>query len=226
MDDKAWLGGLDARWGDIGKTHVFRHQFNIQRAIHINTELAKEDDIKSLDDLLDPKWKGKIVTSDVTQGYVYTPSTLVRELKGDDFLRKLFVDQQPIIIRDRRQAVETLVRGGGSIGYGLHPIIMGDFVRDGLAGHIRNPAVPGRYYERGRDNHHLQQGAASKRRRWCSSTGCSVAMVTSPGQRRLDSIAPARMFPRWTRRAYRAQKFRQTCRTSCGCRRSPRHRTL
>jgi iron(III) transport system substrate-binding protein len=143
LDDKLWFGGIEGRWGDVGKTHVFRHQFNIQRAIHINTELAKEDDIKSVDDLLDPKWKGKIVTSELTQGYVYTPSTLIRDQKGEDFLRKLFVDQQPVMIRDRRQAVETLVRGGAPIGFGLHPIIMGDFVREGLAGHISNPAIEG-----------------------------------------------------------------------------------
>jgi iron(III) transport system substrate-binding protein len=143
LNDKVWFGGIDARWGDNDKTHVFRYQFNIQKAIHLNTELIKEDEIKTVDDLLDPKWKGKIVTSEVTQGYVYTPSTLIRDQKGEDFLRKLFVDQQPIMIRDRRQAVETLVRGGAPIGYGLHPIIMGDFVRDGLASHIRNPGIPG-----------------------------------------------------------------------------------
>jgi iron(III) transport system substrate-binding protein len=143
LDDKVWHGGVDGRWGDIGKTHVFRYQANIQRAIHLNTNFVKEDEIKSVDDLLDPRWKGKIATSEVTQGYVYTPSTLVREQKGEDFLRKLFIDQEPIMIRDRRQAVETLVRGGAAIGYGLHPIIMQDFVRDGLADHIRNPAIPG-----------------------------------------------------------------------------------
>jgi iron(III) transport system substrate-binding protein len=143
LDDKVWHGGVDGRWGDLGKTHVFRYQANIQRAIHLNTNLIKEDEIQSVDDLLDPKWKGKIATSEVTQGYVYTPSTLVREQKGEDFLRKLFQDQEPVMIRDRRQAVETLVRGGAAIGYGLHPVIMQDFVRDGLAGHIRNPAIPG-----------------------------------------------------------------------------------
>ncbi|MFN0073888.1 MAG: ABC transporter substrate-binding protein [Chloroflexota bacterium] len=143
LDDKVWHGGLDARWGDITRTHVFRHQITITRPIYVNTELIKEDEIKTIDDLLDPKWKGKIVTSEVTQGYVYTPSTLIRDLKGEDFLRKLFVDQQPIMIRDRRQAVESLVRGGAPIGFGLHPIIMGDFVRDGLAGHVRNPEVTG-----------------------------------------------------------------------------------
>jgi iron(III) transport system substrate-binding protein len=143
LDDKIWYGGLDARWGDIGKTHVFRYQVTINRAIHYDSNQVQEGEITSVDDLLNPKWKGKIATSDVTQGYVYTPSALIREQKGEDFLRKLFVDQQPIIIRDRRQAVETLVRGGAAIGYGLHPIIMADFVRDGLAGHIRNPAIPG-----------------------------------------------------------------------------------
>jgi ABC-type Fe3+ transport system substrate-binding protein len=73
-----------------------------QKDIYINTTQLSEGELKSVDDLLDPKWTGKIVTSDLVQGYVYTPSTILRERKGEDFLRKLFIDQQPLTIRDRR----------------------------------------------------------------------------------------------------------------------------
>lgn len=146
LDDKAWYGGLDARWADLTKTHVFRHQVTVIRPIYVNTNLAREDEVKTIDDLLDPKWKGKIVTSDLVQGYVYTPGTVLRETKGEAWLRKLFVDQEPQIIRDRRQAIETLIRGGAPIGFGLHPVVMGDFVKDGLAGHIKNPEVEGATY--------------------------------------------------------------------------------
>ena len=96
----------------------------MQRPIYINTNLIGGDEIKKIDDLLDPRWKGKIVTSEVTQGYVYTPSTLIRDLKGEDFLRKLFVDQQPIMIRDRRQAVEALVRYFTEMGEAMRELAM------------------------------------------------------------------------------------------------------
>jgi ABC-type Fe3+ transport system substrate-binding protein len=138
LDDKAWFQGIDARWADLTKSHIFRFGVTVTRSIYLNTNLIPEDAIKSVDDLVDPQWKGKIVTSDLVQGYIYTPSTILREEKGESFLHKLFVEQEPQIVRDRRQAIETLIRGVVPIGFGLHPVILGDFVRDGLASHIKN----------------------------------------------------------------------------------------
>lgn len=144
LDDKAWHNGLDGRWADNAKNLVFKHQFSANPAVYINTNLAKEDEIKSVDDLLDPKWKGgKIVTSDLQQGYVYTPSTILRDSKGEDWLRKFFVGQEPQIMRDRRQTVETLVRGGAAVGFGIHPLVLNEFVRDGLASHIKPLYIAG-----------------------------------------------------------------------------------
>jgi len=138
LDDKAWFQGYEGRWADLTKSHVFRYGVSVTRPIYVNTNLIGADEIKTVDDLLDPKWKGKIVTSDLVQGYIYTPSTILRDEKGEEFLHKLFVEQEAMIMRDRRQAIETLIRGGVPIGFGLHPIVMGDFVKDGLAGHIKN----------------------------------------------------------------------------------------
>jgi iron(III) transport system substrate-binding protein len=149
VEDKAWYGGFESRWADSTTSHVFRHMLNVTRSLWVNTDLIKEDEIKTIDDLLDPRWKGKIVTSDVTQGYIYTPFTLIREEKGDEWLKRFFVDQQPQMIRDRRQAVEVLVRGGAPIGFGLHPYVMKDFKNQGLANHIKNPEVSGAAYSGG-----------------------------------------------------------------------------
>jgi ABC-type Fe3+ transport system substrate-binding protein len=138
LDDKAWYQGFDGRWADTAHTTVFKHQYSANPSVYINTNLVKDDEIKSIDDLLDPKWKGgKIVCSDLQQGYVYTPSTILRNTRGEDFLRALFVGQEPQIIRDRRQTVETLVRGAASVGFGIHPLVLNEFIRDGLAGHIK-----------------------------------------------------------------------------------------
>jgi iron(III) transport system substrate-binding protein len=149
LDDKAWFGGFESRWADSTSSHVFRHLLNVTRSLFINTDLIREDEIKTLDDLLDPRWKGQIVTSDVTQGYIYSPFTVIREQKGEEWIKRFFVDQQPQMIRDRRQAVEVLVRGGAPIGFGLHPLVMKDFKSQGLANHIKNPEVPGAVYAGG-----------------------------------------------------------------------------
>ena len=130
LDDKAWNAGFEGQFADLTKTHIFYHQLTITRSIIINTQLVKEDEIKALDDLLDPKWKGKIVSSDVTQGYVYTPSVLIREQKGEAWLRRLFIDQEPQIIRDRRLAAEAMVRGRVPVGFGINPNVLKDLMTE------------------------------------------------------------------------------------------------
>ncbi len=146
LDDKAWYGGFDSRWADREKNLAFRYQVSVTRSVYINTDLTPEDSIKTLDDLLDPKWKGKIVMSDVRQGYIYTPSSILRETKGDDWLKKLLIDQQPMFIRDRRQAVEALVRGTVPLGFGINPRVLQEFVDQGVAKQIKNPDIPGAGY--------------------------------------------------------------------------------
>jgi iron(III) transport system substrate-binding protein len=149
LDEKAWYGGFEGRWADLTKTHVIKHNLRTTRPIYINTKFVKEGEITKVEDLLNPKWKGQIVTSDLVQGYIYSPSTVLRETKGEDFLRQLFVGTDAQIIRDRRQAIEQLIRGGAAIGFGLHPIVMQDFVKDGLAGDIKNLDMPDANYSGG-----------------------------------------------------------------------------
>lgn len=107
VDERVWRGGLfydDARriaggWGTV------------QPAIYINTELVKPGEVKSFDDLLDPKWKGKIVINDpTTTGTGQSTMSAILVLKGEGFIKKL-VEQKPTIFRDQRMQVEWLARG-------------------------------------------------------------------------------------------------------------------
>jgi ABC-type Fe3+ transport system substrate-binding protein len=91
----------------------------------INTELVKPQDApKSLDDLLDPKWKGKIawVMSSSTGGISFISGVLLSlgEEKGMDYLRKLA--RQKIINVDitARAMVDR-------VGAGDYPIALGIF---------------------------------------------------------------------------------------------------
>lgn len=138
MDDKVWHGGFEGHWADIPKQIAFRFQTQVQKSFFINTDLVKPEEITKLDDYLNPKWKGKIIMSDVRQGYVYSPSSVLRKLKGDDWLKRLLIDQQPEQVRDRRQAVEGIVRGRHPLAFGIHPFILQDFRNEGLAKNIRH----------------------------------------------------------------------------------------
>jgi ABC-type Fe3+ transport system substrate-binding protein len=80
--------------------------------VAINTSVVKPTDIKRWQDLLGPTYTGKIVTYDPTvSGAAVAPTTLLWKTFGEDFVKKLFVDQQPFISRDHRQSADQLGNG-------------------------------------------------------------------------------------------------------------------
>jgi iron(III) transport system substrate-binding protein len=85
----------------------------------INTQEVKLTDLRKFTDLLDPKWKGKISFLDPSvAGTGGNQGALLFELFGEDFMKKLFVDQQPMISRERRQLTDGVLRGTYPIAFG------------------------------------------------------------------------------------------------------------
>jgi ABC-type Fe3+ transport system substrate-binding protein len=81
--------------------------------LFVNTDHVKLEELKSVQDLLNPKFVNKIATEDPTDlsgagGNV--AMNYYRQL-GPDFVRKLYVDQKPGISRSRRQLADWLARG-------------------------------------------------------------------------------------------------------------------
>ena len=118
LDDKSWQGGFEAGFPDKDKKWGYAAFQEVHRAVWINTDLIKEGEIKTFDDLLNPKWKGKIVGGDPrTYGGGWWPGTTMRLKRNDDSLiKRLFKDQEVAISRDGRQQIEFLIRGSYSIG--------------------------------------------------------------------------------------------------------------
>jgi iron(III) transport system substrate-binding protein len=118
LDGSKWKRG--SLWFADPKQEYVLRLFNTEGEIFsINTEYVKPDEIRSAHDLLNPKWKGKIATRDPT-----VPGTGSNEAArfyvqlGEDFTKKLFVDQQPVFSRDERQLTDWLLRG-------TYPIVFG-----------------------------------------------------------------------------------------------------
>ena len=66
-ESKWWLGRH--RYGDREKKYIFYYIGSPARLkFSYNSDLVSPKDFKSLRDLLDPKWKGRIVTYDVRGG--------------------------------------------------------------------------------------------------------------------------------------------------------------
>lgn len=88
--------------------------------ILINTELVKAGDMpKSLDDLLDPKWQGKITMPDPSR-HASTATFLwnLQKIKGDkwmDFVRAL-AKQKPLLVESYSSVPNAIVRGEAALG--------------------------------------------------------------------------------------------------------------
>ena len=113
LDESKWDGGKH-RYNDPEQQYVFIYIANpTSTSIYFNTQLVNPKDFKSFWDLVNPRWKGKFVSQEPTstgigpslQFFFYHPEL------GPDFLRKLFIDQQPIYSRDRRQMTDWLAQG-------------------------------------------------------------------------------------------------------------------
>ncbi|MEK7215446.1 MAG: extracellular solute-binding protein, partial [Chloroflexota bacterium] len=110
MDDKAWRGGFEAGFADAQKNLGFSFMERVLPIV-VNTDLVKEGEIKTVQDLLNPKWKGKILWGDVRDGATFGQMTPVRLKFGDEAVKRLMVDQEPAFSRDIRQMMEFTIRG-------------------------------------------------------------------------------------------------------------------
>lgn len=111
IDPSKWKRG--SLWfSDPEQTYVLRLFNTAGPALYINTDHVKPGEIKSAKDLLDPKWKGRISAHDPTRsGSGIGQATRYYLQFGEDFVRKLYVDQKPVIARDRRQLTDWVARG-------------------------------------------------------------------------------------------------------------------
>lgn len=88
-----------------------------------NTELVKPVDVpKSLDDLLSPKWTGKLIMPDPAS-HTTTAQFLwnLRKLKGDKWLDfvKALAKQQPRLVESLTPVTNMIIKGEAHVGIGL-----------------------------------------------------------------------------------------------------------
>lgn len=130
LNPKAWNSG-DLPWIDKDQTILYLTSY-VTPPVGINTKLVKPDEIKSYNDLLNPKWKGKIVINDPTvegSGHKIL-SVLGWEIMSIDFLRQL-ARQDPLVIRDERLLTEWLAHGKYSIAVPPKKDTANEFIRAG-----------------------------------------------------------------------------------------------
>ena len=121
-------------FADPEQKYILRIFNTVREAFIINTREVNEKELRRFSDLLNPKWKGKLSFLDPSiAGTGANQVALLYTLLGEDFIRKVFIDQQPMISRERRQLTDAVLRGS-------HPITFG--AEDGEIERLRAEGQP------------------------------------------------------------------------------------
>jgi len=128
-DPKNWWGGHI--WTDKAKRYAYAPMAYMLDSIWYNASLVKPEEVRSYDDLLNPKWKGKIGLFDPRIGGAGIGMWgFLWATKGEDYLKKL-VDQQ-LLIGDRRPVADGLARAKLAITIGSTYYSYVSFIKAGI----------------------------------------------------------------------------------------------
>ena len=99
----------------------------------VNSDMIDPNEIKSWKDLLDPKYKGKIISHDPRgPGPGQGATSWLYNTKGLDFVKDLFLGQEARYTNDNRQLIEAVVRGTHPIAFGVIQFMIERFRREGF----------------------------------------------------------------------------------------------
>jgi iron(III) transport system substrate-binding protein len=140
LNAKNWKDG-HLWWVDPQRT-ILRVIAYTNVQVAVNTKLVAVKDIPTWKSLLDPKWKGKLLVKDPTTAGAGQSLTSYFYINfGPDFVKKLYVDQQPTFSRDPRQSAQFLAQGNYGVwvgtdfgqlepfrklGYPIEPVVPSD----------------------------------------------------------------------------------------------------
>lgn len=131
-DPKVWFGGginYADKEGQYVACSILMSSF---KYLTVNSDLVKPGEIKSYKDLLDPKWKGKIIMYDPTIAGAASRwvAVVADKYMGSDYMVQ-FAKQEPVITRDYRLQIEGTAKGKYLITIGSHPDILAEFIKLG-----------------------------------------------------------------------------------------------
>ena len=119
LDTSAWFKGK-LWFADTEDKYVLMWRTVPYVAACINTNLVKQNEIKSYWDLLNPKWKGKIASQDLRVGSARNQmyGIYVREDLGPKYLKRLFGEMEITISRSLPQISDWVASGKFAVAIG------------------------------------------------------------------------------------------------------------
>ena len=138
-DPKQWRGGA-MEFVDSAKRFLVMTPSQ-RGTLFVNPKVTKPTEIQSYKDLLNPKWRKKIVMDDPTRAgpgqATFTFFYLHPEL-GPNFIRAL-AKQEPAVLRDYTQEIDGVAREKYSILIGVSDIVAEARMKDGVPIAILDP---------------------------------------------------------------------------------------
>jgi ABC-type Fe3+ transport system substrate-binding protein len=140
-DDSKWMGGFERYAQDMSKRPLtFLTGMSTRTGgFAVNWEKTPKGTLSDWNDLLDPKWRGKIVIYDPTKpitGAINLSCAL--PLVGEDFIKRLFSEQKLVQNNDARLITDWLVRGRYPIVIGLSSSFLPNYQKEGLGTQIED----------------------------------------------------------------------------------------
>lgn len=145
LGDKNWYDGFDGGFLDADKKWGYCVTRGHTVSMWVNSDMVKDGEIKSVKDLLAPKWKGNILAGDPrTKGSAFQAATVMRIKSGsDDIIKQFYRDQEPTLGTDARQLTEFMVRGRFPVSIGAVSIpILRDFQAEGVGLNLKSVPLP------------------------------------------------------------------------------------
>ena len=141
-DDSKWAGGF-MMLRNPNSSDSFVNDINVGYRLYVNRAVLPADQFSSADQLIDPKFKGRIAIyrPDQSSAGSQALATLLQS-KGEDFVRKVLVDQAPVAVDNQRQVTEWLVQGRYPIAIGVTEDALSDFKAQGIGTSVESLQDP------------------------------------------------------------------------------------
>jgi len=137
-DDAGWRDGFKDGFLDKGKQECYAFVVEKSQLLWVNTDAVGPNEVTKAADLLNPKWKGKLVAPDVRAGGFGYTTTSLRLALGDEGFKRFYTEQEPRVSRDLRQMTEWMARGIAAIGVGaVQPPILKEFLDQGVGKNLK-----------------------------------------------------------------------------------------
>lgn len=140
-DPKLYYTVNELPWADEDK-HIFSFFAYPNSDIHLNTDFIKPANIQSWRDLLDPRYKGKIIWSDPSvagSGLNGFATLIYHKVLDLDFYREIASKQDIMVTRDLRLQVDWLARGKAWIAISAEGTPVAEFVKAGAPLDVASP---------------------------------------------------------------------------------------